>query len=81
MSNPDYYADLVRKELDSIFRILDTVEAKIEGYEFEFWSMERVKAITTSGTLPDQKYINSTQQPVTAKKRLWMNVTHVRAIP
>nr|AAA21850.1 ORF1; product contains two amino acid motifs which commonly occur in modification methylases but it does not play any detectible role in the ORF2-encoded restriction in vivo; GTG start codon [Proteus vulgaris] len=50
-----HYADLVRKELDSIFRILGAVELKPEVYEFEFWPMEAFKAIAISGTLPDQK--------------------------
>ncbi|WP_172412267.1 DUF4942 domain-containing protein [Providencia rettgeri] len=50
-----HYADLVKQELDSIFRILGAVEVKPEVYEFEFWPMEAFKAIAISGTLPDQK--------------------------
>ncbi|MEQ4672048.1 DUF4942 domain-containing protein [Providencia manganoxydans] len=50
-----HYAELVKQELDSIFRILGAVEVKPEVYEFEFWPMEAFKAIAISGTLPDQK--------------------------
>lgn len=55
MPRPYHYTDLVKKELDSIFRILGAVEVKPEVYEFEFWPMEAFKAIAISGTLPDQK--------------------------
>ncbi|MBQ0326287.1 DUF4942 domain-containing protein [Providencia rettgeri] len=55
MPRPYQYTDLVKKELDSIFRILGAVEVKPEVYEFEFWPMDAFKAIAISGTLPDQK--------------------------
>lgn len=55
MPNVRQYPDLVKKELDSIFRILGAVEIKPEVYEFEFWPMTAFKVIAISGALPDQK--------------------------